>query len=499
MWAVLKIITEHILLIVTCLTILFYLLTTRKPYNIPPGPRILVPFIGNIPDLFGKDVFSVFKNFREKYGDLVSIYVGSQLIIIVNGYDTIKDALIKKGKWFNGRPKNEVLLGPDKEPGIIFASGESWKEQRKFVINSLQKLALNSSAMEDRILNEVEYFIEELGGNIGDKPFEIKNMIARGVTNVIFGIVAGKHYEYDDDDFLFFQKLVRENTALIGSISVIVNCFPWLRYLPFDPFKMKTPVANAERLKARIFSPICKEHMETFNENNIRDLVDLFIVEIKKNETNPESIFNYRQLLALFGDLVGAGSETTSTTIEWAILYLVNHPTIQEKLRDDINSVVGKDRLPRLRDMEHLPFVEAFILEVIRIASVAPLALPHALDSDTDITFQGYTMPKNCNVIINLQSVFKDPCLFKDPTEFKPERFIDTDGNVQKPVELIPFGLGRRVCAGEMVAKMELFLFISALIQNYKISPPSADAMPALVGELGATYSPKQFFIRILK
>ena len=140
MWAVWNIITEHILLIVTCLTILFYLLTTRKPYNIPPGPRILVPFIGNIPDLFGKDVFSVFKNFREKYGDLTSIYVGSQLIIIINGYDTIKDALVKKGKWFNGRPKNEVLLGPDKEPGIIFASGESWKEQRKFVINSLQNL-----------------------------------------------------------------------------------------------------------------------------------------------------------------------------------------------------------------------------------------------------------------------------------------------------------------------------------------------------------------------
>ena len=499
MWdLVYAVFSEYMFYIITISTILLYLYIIKKPRNIPPGPRILFPIVGNIPDLLGKDVILVFKNLREKYGDVFSVYMGNQLIIVLNGYAAIKDALVKHGKWFNGRPKNKIITGPEGETGIIFSSGEFWKEQRKFVTAGLQKLALNSSAMEDRISAEVEYLIEELGKK-GSEPFDIKDMIAASIANVIFGIIAGKRFTYDDEKFLLYQKRLKENTELIGNVSVIANCFPWLQYVPFDPFKMKTPVANAEEIKSVLYSEICNEHIETFDENNIRDLVDLFIVEMNKHEQEPKSSYNYRQLLAVFGDLLGAGSETTTTTIRWAILYLINYPDIQEKLRIDIISIIGKDRLPRLSDQEHLPNVEAFILEVIRIANVAPLAVPHALETDRDITFQGYTIPKNCNIIINLQSVFKDPNVFKDTEEFTPERFIGEGGTVDKPAEFIPFGIGRRICAGEMVAKMELFLFISALIQQFKFVASSADVVPTLHGELGITYRPKQFSVRIMK
>ena len=498
MWSLLELVcsfcAHNIIYIVLILTFMIYLYAMRKPQSLPPGPTVFLPVIGNIPDLMGKDVIQVFRKLREKHGDVFSVYMGNQLIIVLNGYAAIKEALVKHGKWFNGRPKNKILTGPEGETGIIFSSGEFWKEQRKFVITGLQKLALNSSAIEDRISAEVEYLIEQLAEK-GPEPFDIKDMVTASVANVIFGIVASKRFKYDDENFLMYQKLVNENAELIGSVSVIVNCFPWLQYIPSDPFKMNTPVQNAEKIKSMLYAPICDDHIATFDKNNMRDLVDLFIYEMRQQE-NDNSSYNYRQLLAVFGDLLGAGSETTATTIRWALLYLINYPDIQKKLRADIISTIGKNQLPRMSDLKQLPYVEAFILEVIRIANVAPLGVPHAVECDTDFSFQGYTIPKNCNLIVNLQSVFKDADLFKDPNDFKPERFLGADGTVDKPVEFIPFGIGRRICAGEMVAKMELFLFISALIQRFEISS-SNDVMPSLRGELGITYKPLPFSICI--
>ena len=490
--------TGNLTPIVIILIVLSYVYATRKALHIPPGPKIWLPVLGNIPSLVGKDVLQVFKALHKKYGDVFSIYMGSQLIVVLNGYDTIKEALVKNGKWFNDRPKNKLLTGPEGETGIIMSSGEFHKEQRKFLTAGLQKLALDSSAIEDRILTEVESLIAKLGEK-GGEAFDVKDMITASVVNVIFGIVASKRFENDDEDFLMYHERVNENAELVGSTSVIVNCFPWLQYLPCDPFKMKKLVGNAEAVKSVLISPICDEHIATFDENNIRDLVDLFIAEMKRHESDANSSYNYRQLLAVFWDLLGAGSETTSTTIRWAILYLINYPEIQDRLRTDIINTIGNDRLPRMNDMKHLPYVEAFILEILRVANVAPLGVPHAVECDKDVVFRGYTIPKHCNIILNMQSIFKDPNIFADPETFNPDRFINAEGNVDRPSELISFGIGRRICAGENVAKMELFLFTSVLIQSFEFKPAQDGAIPPLIGELGITYKPKPFSVRISK
>ena len=475
-----------------------YVYATRKSKGIPPGPTIWLPVMGNIPNLIGKDVLKVFQSLHKQHGDVFSFYMGSQLMVVLNGYGTIKEALVKHGKWFNGRPKNKTLTGPEGETGIIMSSGEFHKEQRKFLITGLQKLALNSSAIEDRIINEVEYLIDQFHQKCVD-AIDVKDMITASVGNVIFGIVASKRFEYDDKDFLLYHERVNENAELVGSASVIVNCFPWMKYLPFDLFKMKKIIQNAETVKTTLISPICDEHIATFDENNIRDLVDLFIAEMKKHEAETNTSYNYRQLLAVFWDLLGAGTESSSTTIRWSILYLLHYPEIQDRLRTDITNVIGKDRLPRMSDAKHLPSVEAFILEILRIANVAILGVPHGIESDVDVTFRGYTIPEQSNIILNMQSIFKDPNLFNDPETFNPDRFIDAEGNVDKPQKLISFGIGRRMCAGEPVAKMELFLFITALIQNFDLKPAQDGVLPSLEGELGITYKPKPFQVRISK
>ena len=150
-----------------------------------------------------------------------------------------------------------------------------------------------------------------------------------------------------------------------------------------------------------------------------------------------------------------------------------------------------------LDDKAKLSYVEAFIMEVQRCASVLPLAIPHAVTSD-DVVFHGYRMPKDTPVLFNLDSVLKDPDIFENPLQFNPERFIDADGNLFWPKEFIPFGIGRRSCLGKPVAKMELFLFLTAMIKQLDFVLPEGESKPDLVGITGLNHAPKPFKVRAI-
>ena len=156
-------------------------------------------------------------------------------------------------------------------------------------------------------------------------------------------------------------------------------------------------------------------------------------------------------------DLLGAGSETSSTAIHWAVIYLLNYPEVKQRLQTDINKVVPDARLPSLDDKAKLPYVEAFIMELLRIANIAPFGLPHAVQGDSDVVFDGYRIPKDCSILFNFQSVHLDRTNYIDPLAFKPERFLDSSGKVAKLKEHMAFAAGRRLCLGEPVAKIDFF------------------------------------------
>ena len=137
-------------------------------------------------------------------------------------------------------------------------------------------------------------------------------------------------------------------------------------------------------------------------------------------------------------------------------------------------------------------------MEVLRCANIVPLAIPHAVTSD-DVVLQGYKIPKDTPIIFNLDSVLKDSDIFKNPLQFNPERFIDDDGNVFRPKELIPFGIGRRICLGEAVAKMELFLFLTAMIKQFDFVLPDGQSVPDMEGVLGINHAPKPFKVRAIQ
>ena len=139
-------------------------------------------------------------------------------------------------------------------------------------------------------------------------------------------------------------------------------------------------------------------------------------------------------------DLFVAGMETTTTTIQWLLAYIVNYPQFQERIQRELDANVGKSRLPVLQDKQNLPFTEAFILEVMRLSSIVPISLPHAPNRDAE--FRGHRIPKGVILLPVFDSVFRDPKLWDDPNTFHPDRFLDKEGKVQKPEYHIAFSLG---------------------------------------------------------
>ena len=163
-----------------------------------------------------------------------------------------------------------------------------------------------------------------------------------------------------------------------------------------------------------------------------------------------------------------AGQETTSSTLSWMVLYLMTNPEAQTKLQDELNNVVGSDRIITLDDKMSLPYVNAVVAETQRLCNLLPNNVPHRLMQD--VNFHGYTIKADTIVVPQISTVLYDETVFPEPLKFKPERFLDSSGKFQTKPELIPFSVGKRACLGEGLARLELYLFASNLFNQFEVT-----------------------------
>ncbi|XP_072028910.1 cytochrome P450 2U1-like [Amphiura filiformis] len=242
---------------------------------------------------------------------------------------------------------------------------------------------------------------------------------------------------------------------------------------------------------------IVKEHKQVHVYNDPRDYLDVYLDEIQQRQKlNHNSVINYKNLPRMAGHLFVAGTETTSSTLRWAVLYMMAFPEIQDRVHQELDSVVGRNRLPKLTDKTELPFTCATLLEVQRIASVAPLGVPHSCGEDT--TLGSYTIPKGSIVVPNLWAIHHDPDLWPNPDEFNPERFLDENGTLQEKDELIPFAIGHRACLGKHIAKMELFIFFTHLLHQFTFRKPNDSPSLSLTGVFYVSHNPKPFLVEFV-
>ncbi|KAM3930493.1 cytochrome P450 2C14-like isoform 1-T1 [Leptodactylus fuscus] len=455
--------------------------------NFPPGPKPL-PIIGNFLDIDMSKPHKTFKELSKTYGPVLGVQLGMTKAVVLCGYEVIKDALINQADVFSDRPVVPVTAKMLKNYGVVFSTGENWKVMRRFSLAALRDYGMGKKTIENKIMEETECLVQKIKSFKG-KPFDNLTSINAAVANIIVAILLSHRFEYEDPTILKLMGLINENVRLMGSPWVrLYNSFPSL--LEFLPGDHKTIFGNIKEFQNFIRATFTKQKKE-LDVNDQRNLIDAFLA--KQQEGKPESTeyFHNENLTVLVGNLFAAGMETTTTTLRWGLLLMIKYPEIQQKVQDEIERVIGSAQ-PQMEHRKQMPYTDAVIHEIQRFGDIAPSSVPHA--TSEDVAFRGYVIPKGTIVFPLLHSALRDETYFKKPYEFYPEHFLDSQGNFKKNEAFIPFSIGKRSCAGETLAKMELFLFFTALLQNFTFqSVPGAklDLTPAL----GSTNSPLPFEI----
>lgn len=340
-------------------------------------------------------------------------------------------------------------------------------------------------------------FIEEQNG----KPFDPADCLQRSVADVICGITFGEGYDTTNPDL---NKLLQLNIDVIsdsstGQLVTVLDFFPLAKYLPIKAYdQFIQPFFQM----FDIIRKFLREREENFDpEKPVRDFISGLLQA--KHEAECASDEERAALLSddyfvnTIEDMFGAGYETTSTTMKWVITFLVNYPKYQEDIHKQLDDVLG-ERNPSLHDRSDLPLIHATIMESLRVGNVAPLAVPHVTLTDT--TLCGYRVPKDTIVFADTESVHMDPKCWENPTAFNPYRHIDENGKlITNQGNFYPFGAGRRVCAGESLAKVELFLFLSWMFQRFTFVAEEEGQLPTLKGVFNTTQFPAPYKIRAIK
>ncbi|XP_024127729.1 cytochrome P450 2K1 [Oryzias melastigma] len=432
----------------------------------PPGPRPLL-FLGNLLQLDLKRLDKSLCDLSKKYGPVFQIYFGPKKVVVLAGYRTVKQALVNHAVEFGNREVTPIFYDFNKGHGILFANGDSWREMRRFSLTTLKDFGMGKRLSEEKIIEECYYLIEEFERFKG-KPFINSQAIHYAVSNVMSAVTFGKRFEYTDPVFQAMVDRDNESIHLAGTASVMIyNLLPWLGpYLKNWRDLMK----NIEDGKSDI-GKIIADLKNTLDPNLCRCFVDAFLIRKQNLEESKinSSLYNDNNLLYSVMNLFGAGNDTTGNTLKWCLLYMAKHPCVQEQVQDELKRVVGS-RQVRVEDRKNLPFTDAVIHESQRLANIGPMALPHA--TSQDVTFQGYFIKKGTTVIPLLTSVLYDESEWESPYSFNPSHFLDKEGKFIKRDAFLAFSAGRRACLGESLARMELFLFFTSLLQHFTFTPP---------------------------
>ncbi|PFX14977.1 Steroid 17-alpha-hydroxylase/17,20 lyase [Stylophora pistillata] len=406
-----------------------------------------------------------------KNGTVYSMKVGSFKLVVAENPASVMEVLVKKSADYAGRPPfHSFMIDSLGGKDIAFGNyGPAWRYHRKLLITAIRQHMSDQNCWKKRSLSrDIQSQPDDaIGGDrmpgLDDRP-KLPLLLATVMESLRLGNTAETalpHYILNDTTLAGYR--VPKDTVVIANLSVVhLDPNLWENQTPLILVTTLTPMAKLSPTLA-IFFP-----------------------------SQLDAGFVLERPWQSMGDMFRAGSDPVTAALPWVIAYLVCHPEYQRDIKDD---VVGRDRMPDLNDRPKLPLMLATIMESLRLGNVVPTALPHFTLNNT--TLAGYPVPKDT---AGITAVHVDPNLWENPDSFDPRRHIGPNGQIiTNSGNFLPFSAGHRVCAGEALAKVELFLFLSWMLHKFTFLPPADGSLPDLKGKTGFSRYPADYRIRVVK
>ncbi|XP_054838715.1 cytochrome P450 2C25-like [Eublepharis macularius] len=422
------------------------------------------------------------------YGSIFTIWAGCQPLVILSGFEAVKEGLVKHSEMLSGRLVTPFYKAVTKEKGIIFSNGHTWKQQRKFVIVTLRKLGLGKKGVENQIQEEAKQLVETFARANG-QPIDPSLPITNSVSNVICALVFGHRYSVDDEDFLKLMKAIETGVTFGGSFfHLLYEGIPWLMKHISWPYKKAFGAVDVVLSYARKET---EKHRRQLAEHDPRDFIDYYLLQMEKSKNDPTSTYDDENLAQCISDLFIAGSDTSSYTLLWALLLVMTHPDIQEKIQKEIEDAFGSSQLIGYQGRKNVPYTFAAIHEIQRFKCILSAGNPRVSVQDGNVL--GSFIPKGTTVVPDIPSVCYDPKLWETPQKFNPNHFLDKNGHFVDREEFLLFSAGARVCPGKELAKMELFIFLTNLLRAFTFKLPEGVTEVNTEPVLGLTMPPHHY------
>ncbi|XP_031247580.1 trimethyltridecatetraene synthase-like [Pistacia vera] len=426
-------------------TLLFCLnLFYHRKLNLPPGPSPW-PIIGNL-NLIGSLPHQSIHSLAKKYGPIMQLRFGSYTVVVGSSVEMARYFLKTYDHNFASRPKTAGgKYTTYNYSDMVWAPyGPYWRQARKMCQIELFS-AKRLESFEYIRIEETKLFVNGLFKSCG-KPIILKDHFSNLSLNVISRMVLGKKYTEKSESEIVTPKEFKEmleELFLLNGVLDIGDSIPWVGFLDLQGYR-KRMKAVMKKLD-RFYEHVLDEH-DGRGKNTSKDMVDVLLQ--LADDPSFQVKLQRHQIKALIQDLLGGGTESSMVTLEWAISEILKKPDIFKKATEELDRVVGRNRLVQEKDISNLPFIDAIVKETMRLHPVAPMLVPRVAREDCNVA--GYDILKNTRVLVNVWSIGRDPAVWSRPDEFCPERFmenkeIDVMGH---HFELLPFGAGRRMCPG---------------------------------------------------
>ncbi|XP_071326365.1 steroid 21-hydroxylase isoform X1 [Trachinotus anak] len=452
-----------------------------------PGPPGLF-LIGNMMELTHDHLPIHLTSLAQRYGNIYQLKCGNTTMVVLNSSEVIREALVKKWSDFAGRPisyTGDAVSGGGRSISLGDYN-EEWRAHRRLVHSVLQRCCQQS--LHD-VIERQALHLRKVLMDYQDSAVDLAEDFTVAASNVITTLAFGKEYDKSSPELQQLHHCLNEIVALWGSSWIsALDSFPLLRKFPNPVFsRLLKEVAKRDE--------IIKQHLNNYKSQDKKneDAITGSLLQglDKCHNTEHGVLLTDTHVHMATVDLLIGGTETTAAWLNWTVAFLLHRPEVQSRVHEELCTVL-EGRYPKYSDRHRLPVLCSLISEVLRLRPVAPLAVPHRAIRDSSIA--GYFIPKNTVIIPNLFGAHHDPAVWTDPYSFRPERFLEGGGGSTRA--LIPFGGGARLCLGESVAKMELFLFTAYLIRDFQFILPEGEAsLPDLRGVASVVLKVKSFTV----